>query len=111
MYSSVKQNVKPVRQHKARFSPKGDRDYFGVLDDLLAQRAGRENRFMDEFEAASSRLELFPEMGLERSDLGVGLRSIQIWSYLVFYTVSDTEIVFERIVHGARDFAILFDED
>ena len=92
-----------MKQLKARHSPQGRIDYFAILDTLLDQRAGRENIFMADFERATSRLTMFPEMGLDMSSLGVGLRRILVWDYVVFYRVADTEIVIERIIHGARD--------
>lgn len=100
-----------MKQLKVRLSPQGRIDYFIVLDTLLEHRLGRENRFMDEFEGASARLEVFPEMGVEKSFLGVGLRQIVVWDYLIFYRVTDAEVVIERIIHGARDLDAAFLDD
>jgi plasmid stabilization system protein ParE len=100
-----------VKQLKTRLSPRGRLDYFTVLDILLEQRRGREDLFMNEFEKASARLELFPEIGIELSVLGDGIRRIMVWDYHVFYRATQTEIVIERVIHGARDIdAAFFDQ-
>jgi plasmid stabilization system protein ParE len=100
-----------VKQLKTRLSPQGRLDYFVVLDTLLEQRRGREDLFMNEFETASAHLGIFPEMGFDVLELGIGLRRILVWDYHVFYRVTETEIVIERIIHGARDIeAALFGE-
>jgi toxin ParE1/3/4 len=100
-----------VKQLKSRLSPQGRLDYFAVLDTLLEQRQGRENRFMDEFEKVCERLSLFPEMGVETPILGLGLRRVMLWNYHVFYHSTDIEVIVERIIHGARDLKEAFFED
>jgi toxin ParE1/3/4 len=100
--------VKPL---KARLSPQGRLDYFGVLDTLLEQRRGREDLFMNEFEKASANLELFPEMGTDMSVFSEGLRRILVWDYHVFYQITESEIIVERILHGARDIDAEFFDD
>jgi plasmid stabilization system protein ParE len=103
--------VLPVKPLKVRLSPQGRLDYFSVLNTLLEQRRGREDLFMNEFEKASANLELFPEMGIDMSILGPGIRRTFVWDYHVFYRAADSEIVVERIIHGARDIeAAFFDE-
>jgi toxin ParE1/3/4 len=92
-----------VQQLKVRFSPEGRIDYFFILDTLLEQRRGREDAFISDLEQATRRLEVFPEMGLAVPYLGSGFRRIIIWDYVVFYYTTETEVIIERIIHGARD--------
>ncbi|MDQ2864862.1 MAG: type II toxin-antitoxin system RelE/ParE family toxin [Candidatus Eremiobacteraeota bacterium] len=48
-------------------------------------------------------LSSFPGAGRERNDLYPGLRSWPINSYVVFYTVTKSEVRISRILHGRRD--------
>ena len=41
-------------------------------------------------------------MGRERPELAAGLRSLLVWSYVIFYRV-DSEIVIVRFVDGRMD--------
>ena len=53
-----------------------------------------------------SKLELlgrFPFMGRERAEFAPSLRSVLVWSYVIFYTVDAVEIVIVRMVDGRMD--------
>ncbi len=53
-----------------------------------------------------SKLELlgrFPFMGRERPELAPSLRSVLVWSYVIFYMVDAAEIVVVRMVDGRMD--------
>lgn len=52
----------------------------------------------------------FPEMGRERNNLLIGLRSFPISKYVIFYQETDFGIEIVRIVHSSRDVQQIFDE-
>lgn len=42
-------------------------------------------------------------MGRARDEISPGLRSFPAGSHVIYYRVSDTELIVTRIVHGSRD--------
>lgn len=52
----------------------------------------------------------FPEMGRERNDLLLGLRSFPTGKFVIFYQETDLGIEIVRVVHGSRDVQQIFDE-
>jgi toxin ParE1/3/4 len=61
-------------------------------------------RLQDRIEAAIEHLREFPMTGVPREELAVGLRSIRVrpFQYIIFYRVSEDEIVLIRLLHSAR---------
>ncbi|MCY7345287.1 MAG: type II toxin-antitoxin system RelE/ParE family toxin [Pyrinomonadaceae bacterium] len=52
----------------------------------------------------------FPEMGKERNDLLVGLRSFPTGKFIIFYQKTDLGIEIVRVFHSSRDIQQVFDE-
>lgn len=52
----------------------------------------------------------FPEMGKERNDLLIGLRSFPTGKFIIFYQRTDLGIEIVRVVHSSRDIQQVFDE-
>jgi toxin ParE1/3/4 len=52
----------------------------------------------------------YPEIGRERNDLILYLRSFAIKDYLIFYLPSTDAIEIFRVVKGSRNISKLFDE-
>ena len=52
----------------------------------------------------------FPEMGKERNDLLIGLRSFPTGKFIIFYQRNDSGIEIVRVVHSSRDIQQVFDE-
>jgi toxin ParE1/3/4 len=50
----------------------------------------------------------FPNSGKNRDELHEGLRSFPIGNYLIFYFPLENGIDIVRVIHGSRDFDILF---
>ncbi|WP_013321353.1 type II toxin-antitoxin system RelE/ParE family toxin [Gloeothece verrucosa] len=71
--------------------------YLAQQDELLAdqQIAQILNRF--------PMLSQFPDLGKQRDDLLVGLRSFPVKPYLIFYTKTVEGIEIIRVLHQARD--------
>jgi toxin ParE1/3/4 len=82
-----------------------------IQDELSNQLPRRDQKFTLKLRAAIDRLCLFPEIGTERPDLFEGIRVTYVWNYLVFYQLTDDQIVIERVLHGARDIEALFKAD
>ena len=52
----------------------------------------------------------FPEMGRERNELLIGLRSFPTGKFIIFYQETDFGIEIVRVVHSSRDIQQVFDE-
>jgi toxin ParE1/3/4 len=65
------------------------------------------NRCFEKIESACRLLEQFPFSGTAREQLAAGLRVIIEGNYAIYYTVTETEIVIIRVLHGARDTAAI----
>lgn len=61
----------------------------------------------------ATKLEGFPKLGVQVPDKKMsarGFRMIAVDKYLLFYKVYPEEICILRVLHGARDYSILFSE-
>lgn len=55
--------------------------------------------YYDLLEAGISNLMEFPEMGRNREALRMGYRSLQIRRHIIFYTVIESTITIQRVLH------------
>lgn len=85
------------------FSPAADADLTDIASFIARDNVSRAVTFVDELEAACTKLLDFPLSGTVRSDLRAGLRSRVYGSYVIFYTLVPGSVRVERILHGARD--------
>ena len=81
------------------------------IRDFLAQRnIDIASRLLDEVDTICGNLETFPELGVAREDIQIGLRMLPvIRHYVVFYRVVAPFVEIVRVVHAARDFDRIFD--
>ena len=59
--------------------------------------------YVRQFDKIFSRVSINPELGRERSDIRLGLRSIVQSSHVIFYRVLKDRIRIVRVLHGSRD--------
>lgn len=52
----------------------------------------------------------YPEIGRERNDLLLHMRSFVVREYLIFYLPTDETIEIFRVIKGSRNISKLFDE-
>ncbi len=76
------------------------------LDDIL-RHISRDDpvaalRLLDRLEQSSRRLAEQPGIGRERPELGAGIRSHAVGSYLIFHRAEPARVVIARYLHGAR---------
>lgn len=91
------------------FSSLAVSDLEEVRDYLAARDADAAIRLLDEVDTACSRLKEFPNLGVARDDVLIGLRMFPVLkNYIVFYRVVDPFVEIVRVVHSARDFDRLF---
>lgn len=72
-------------------------------------------RAADDFDRALrkefDRLCLFPESSPLYPGYGSNIRGTPVWNYMVLYHVTETKVVIDRIIHGARDIEAEFRHD
>jgi toxin ParE1/3/4 len=86
-------------------------DLEGICDFLLPQYAEFWELLHSEFRRTFRLLGRQPRLGTDRRRYGVGLRSVTVRGYVVYFRRANgrTEIV--RIIHGARDIDAAFFDD
>ena len=107
-----------MKTRKVRPSPEAIEDvrlhvnyFLGHADKAVA------HRFIDAVQSAYDLLAFMPNIGAPR-DFGLEkLKGMRMWpirkfpKYLIFYTPTKSEIRIERILHGARNIAQIFNPD
>ncbi|MBY0458374.1 MAG: type II toxin-antitoxin system RelE/ParE family toxin [Gemmataceae bacterium] len=89
-----------------------ERDFEEILEWLSEHSPKVAERFPAELDTRCRRLASQPLTGRPRDELQPGLRSIVVGYYVVFFTVTDDEVMIRRIVHSARDVgAVSFGEE
>jgi len=77
------------------------------LDEIRAYLVARDRRAAERvrqrIEQAITTLSDFPKIGRPTHLAGVSVTSVLRYPYLVYYTVSDSELVIIHIRHAARD--------
>ncbi len=83
-------------------------DIVGILDFLSE---GNAKKIILEIEKVIEHLETFPYMGRTRDELRIGLRSLVIRQYVIFYVVWQETAIVLRVLHGSRDIEAVFQDD
>lgn len=84
-------------------------DLISIYEYIAAEDEDAATRLMRAFREKFHLLAQFPNMGRERNELLLYLRSFPIGRYLVFYQPTDDGIEVLRVQHSARDLRGLFD--
>ncbi len=67
----------------------------------------RATRFVAALAARFDQAALMPDSGAPREQLARGLRVLFHRSYAIYYLAGAIEVVIVRVIHGARDVAVL----
>ncbi len=84
-------------------------DLISIYEYIAAENDAAAMRLMETFREKFRLLAQFPNMGRERNELLLYLRSFPVGRYLVFYQPTDDGIEVLRVQHSARDLRGLFD--
>lgn len=83
-----------------------DADLDGILDySIAAHGLAIAEAYLRTIHAALARLSEFPELGVVRTDLSAGIRSLPTGEHRVFYTITAERILVVRVLHKAMDSA------
>jgi toxin ParE1/3/4 len=84
-------------------------DLIAIYEYIAAENEDAATRLMETFREKFRLLAQFPNMGRERNELLLYLRSFPVGRYIVFYQPTDDGIEILRVQHSARDLRGLFD--
>lgn len=93
------------------FAPAASQDLEEIGDYIHTENPAAAIRFIAALRARCARIADAPRGGAPRPSLWPGLRSVPFRRYVIFYTVNDSDIRIERILHGARDIEAIFDAE
>jgi toxin ParE1/3/4 len=88
---------------KVRYTLPALADLNAILDYIAAQSPQGAKRVQARIQAAIDLLLLFPFIGARTDDLTMRRLPTSPYPFLVFYEVTETEIVVHAVRHGARD--------
>ncbi len=95
-----------------RFTVLASRDLESILDYLAKKSSiSSAESFLEKFNQKCQNLANFPSLGRSRDELFLGIRSLPIDQYLIFYRLQEDEIEIVRIVSGYQDLDALFEEE
>ena len=85
------------------------------IEDILLfseQQWGRDgaDRYAENLRAALTSLTRFPGIGRNRDDNAPGLLSYPVGEHVVFYRVTDDDVIVRRLVHSRRDLGSVAEE-
>jgi toxin ParE1/3/4 len=75
------------------------------IGEFIRESAGEltAERFIQRLIAKIQTLEFAPERRPLREDLRLGLRTLHLADYLIFYHIVEDAVLILRVIHGARD--------
>ncbi|MBX7149843.1 type II toxin-antitoxin system RelE/ParE family toxin [bacterium] len=88
---------------KYLFTHQAVNDLESIFDYLSEKSPQSAARFSENLEAKCGKLTLSPAMGKMRNELILGLRSLPVGKYIIFYRQKNKNIEIIRLLHGARD--------
>lgn len=84
-------------------------DLLEIYEQIAPENPDAATRLMQSFREKFGLLAQFPNMGKERNELLLYLRSFPAGNYLIFYQPTDEGIEILRVRHGARELDDLFE--
>jgi toxin ParE1/3/4 len=87
--------------------PRASADLSEIWEFIAGDNIQRAAEFIDRIDGKFRVLAERPLMGRERRELGLGIRSIAIAPYVIFYEAMHDGVIV-RVLHGARDIETQF---
>ena len=86
------------------FTDKAENDLEGILSFTLKHCGKRKvAKYLNSIESAALNLCDNPDIGVDRSELATGVRSVPYQSHVIYYTQINTHLIIIRILHAAMD--------
>jgi toxin ParE1/3/4 len=88
---------------RTRLSALAESDLDAIADYIDADPPVRTLEFARELRGQCQRVSEFPLAYRERPELGEGLRACPFGGYMIYFMVSEEEVLIVRILHASRD--------
>lgn len=94
---------------KLRISEPAREDLIEIYEHIAPENPEAAERLLKTFKEKFELLLKFPNIGRERHELFIGVRSLVVGKYIVLYQSSEETLEIVRVRHGATDIDNLFD--
>lgn len=88
---------------KVRLSARSEIDLLEIGDYIAQDSPLRAVAFIRTLRKACDKIGRMPTGYRERPELGPGIRSSAVKRYVIFFVITDGEVLIVRVLHGARD--------
>ena len=88
---------------KLRYTPPALADLSAILDYIAAHSPQGARRVQARIQLLTDLLLLHPRIGRRTSDPAIRRMATPPYSYLIFYEITETEIIIHAVRHAARD--------
>jgi toxin ParE1/3/4 len=93
-----------------RITLPASRDLEEISDYFLEKSVDAGDRFVKSFSQKCQHIAQFPFIGKSYGQIKPDLRGVLLMGYIVFYSVSDSDVKILRVVSGYRNFQDVFSE-
>ena len=94
---------------RLRISEPAREDLLEIWQHVASDNPKAAGRLMRSFQETFEKLLRFPNLGRERPELAIGIRSFPIGKYVVLYQPADEVVEIVRVRHGATRLDELFE--
>lgn len=82
-----------------------------IIDYFASRNAEAGERFIQKFDQKCRNLTNFPNMGRSYEQFASSLRGVPLNGYIIFYSVSEENVVIVRVVSAYRDLETVFRDE
>lgn len=94
---------------RLRISEPARDDLLEIWQHVASNNPDAAERLMQSFKEKFEKLLRFPNLGRERPELAIGIRSFAVGKYIVLYQPTDDVLEIVRVRHGATKLDELFE--
>lgn len=94
-----------------RLRPAAEADVEAIILHIATDNPGAAAGWLDDLEQKLRRLAYMPEIGMARDDIRPGMRMLAFGRYLILYRIEAQEVEVVRVLHGARRWRELLEQD
>ena len=89
-------------------SPEAEQDLIDIWLYIAEDQPTNADRFLERLEKKAKRLAEFSDLGIDRTELNPGLKSVPLDRYVLYYCTTEKGIELVRVLHGSRDVSLVF---
>lgn len=89
-------------------SPEAEQDLIDIWLYIADDQPANADHFLERLQEKVQKLTEFKDLGVERLDLGVDIKSFPVDRYVLYYRSNEHGIELIRVLHGSRDVSPLF---